>query len=93
MKRETAKLVKDLASHEKEEVKLQEKKKHAVSKHKKLRKTLTEVRSLICNCVPSNPIAWLHRMDTRKTRQTLPVKLLGARSRSGKPNWMCSRPI
>jgi hypothetical protein len=43
VKKETAKLTKDLAAHEKEEVKLQEKKKHVVSKQKKLKKSITEV--------------------------------------------------
>lgn len=44
VRKETAKLTKDLAAHEKEEVKLQEKKKHAVSKQKKLKKSITDVR-------------------------------------------------
>ncbi|KAF9515941.1 hypothetical protein BS47DRAFT_1391255 [Hydnum rufescens UP504] len=42
VKKETAKLVKDLASHEKEEVKLQEKKKHVSSKQKKLKKAIAD---------------------------------------------------
>jgi structural maintenance of chromosome 4 len=46
VKKETAKLVKDLASHEKEEVKLQEKKKHVSSKQKKLKKAIADVRVL-----------------------------------------------
>lgn len=44
VRKETAKLTKDLALHEKEEVKLQEKKKHAVTKQKKLKKTISDVR-------------------------------------------------
>ena len=47
MKKETAKLIKDLASHEKEEVKLQEKKKHVSSKQKKLKKAVADVRILL----------------------------------------------
>ena len=43
VRKETAKLTKDLAAHEKEEVKLQEKKKHVVSKQKKLKKSISEV--------------------------------------------------
>lgn len=42
VRKETAKLTKDLAAHEKEEVKLQEKK-HVVSKQKKLKKSISEV--------------------------------------------------
>ncbi|KAF8336456.1 uncharacterized protein EI90DRAFT_3119718 [Cantharellus anzutake] len=42
VRNETAKLVKDLAAHEKEEVKLQEKKKHVATKHKKLKKSIVE---------------------------------------------------
>lgn len=35
--------MKDFAAHEKEEVKLQEKKKHLVSKQKKLKKSIADV--------------------------------------------------
>lgn len=46
MKKETEKLVKNLAVHEKAEVQFQEKRKHALSKRKKLEKTLEVVSGL-----------------------------------------------
>jgi hypothetical protein len=45
VRKEVDKLSKTLASHEKEEVKFQEKKKHAVTKQKKIKKSLSEVMS------------------------------------------------
>lgn len=45
VKRDYEKIAKEVATQEKREVQLQEKRKHATSQHKKLTKAITDVRS------------------------------------------------
>lgn len=67
VKRNTEKVMKELAVQEKKEVQLQEKKKHALSQQKKLKKSITEVCCRVCERGMSNyhlilpPIDLLHQ--------------------------------